>query len=66
MGGINPCLHTGDFSFPLLLLKATFLQVGQGAGIPTSKYWEASNASNSWRQLLWRHGAADGVTYRAT
>lgn len=65
-GGTSPCLHTGDFSFPLLLLKATFLQVGQGAGIPTSKHWEASNASDSRRQLLWRHRAADGMTQRVT
>lgn len=60
------CLHTGDLSLPLFLLKATFLQVGQGAGVPPSEHWEAPDASGSGRELLWRDGAADRTTYRAT
>lgn len=60
------CLYAGDFSFSLLLLKATFLQVGQGAGIPPSKHREAPDASGSWGELLWRGGAADRTAHRAT
>lgn len=61
-----PCLHTGYFSFPFLLLKATFFQVGQGTGIASSKHRESPDAASSWRKLLWRDRAADGTTYRVT
>lgn len=60
------CLHTGDLRLSLLLLKATFLQVGQGAGIPPSEHREAADASCSRRELLWRDGAADCAAHGAT
>lgn len=61
------CSHAGDLGLPLLLFKAPFLQVGQGAGVTASENREAPDASaRGGGEILCGGGAADHAAHGAT
>lgn len=59
--------HAGDLGLPLLLLKAPFLQVGQGARVTASEHREAPDASaHGGGEILCGGGTADHAAHGAT